>query len=107
MKGVTLDFSRRSKPTDNAFIAFFNGKFRAECLNLHWFMSLDDAVRKCEAFGVETTTKYDRTARSETSHRCRSCWHQRHMARLDVSALENRQQGGPETGSSSQKIHYL
>ncbi len=28
----------------------FNGKFRAECLNQHWFMSLDDAVGKCEAW---------------------------------------------------------
>jgi transposase InsO family protein len=26
------------------------GKFRAECLNAHWFMSLDDARRKCEAW---------------------------------------------------------
>jgi putative transposase len=50
MKGVTLDFSRPRKPTDNAFIESFNGKFRAECLNAHWFMSLDDAVRKCEAW---------------------------------------------------------
>jgi putative transposase len=25
------------------------GKFRAECLNAHWFMTLDDARRKCEA----------------------------------------------------------
>lgn len=32
MKGVTLDFSRPGKPTDNAFIESFNGKFRAECL---------------------------------------------------------------------------
>src|SRR5215831_16177859 len=30
--------------------ASFNGKFRAECLNAHWFMSLDDARRKCEAW---------------------------------------------------------
>lgn len=50
MKGVTLDFSRPGKPTDNAFIESFNGKFRADCLNQHWFMSLDDAVRKCEAW---------------------------------------------------------
>ena len=33
--GVTLDFSRPGKPTDNAFIEAFNGKFRAECLNAH------------------------------------------------------------------------
>src|SRR5260370_30776312 len=32
-RGVTLDFSRPGKPTDNAFIESFNGKFRAECLN--------------------------------------------------------------------------
>jgi putative transposase len=50
MKGVTLDFSRPGKPTDNAFIESLNGKFRAECLNAHWFLSLDDARRKCEAW---------------------------------------------------------
>ena len=49
-RGVTLDFSRPGKPTDNAFIESFNGKFRAECLNAHWFMSLDDARQKCEAW---------------------------------------------------------
>jgi putative transposase len=50
MKGVTLDFSRPGKPTDNAFIESFNGKFRAECLNANWFMSLDEARAKCEAW---------------------------------------------------------
>ena len=35
-RGVTLDFSRPGKPTDNAFIEAFNGRFRAECLNAHW-----------------------------------------------------------------------
>jgi putative transposase len=47
-KGVTLDFSRPGKPTDNAFIEAFNGRFRAECLNAHWFMTLDDARSKIE-----------------------------------------------------------
>ena len=42
MNGVPLDFSRPGTPTDNAFIESFNGKLRAECLNQHWFMSLDD-----------------------------------------------------------------
>jgi putative transposase len=50
MHDVTLDFSRPGKPTDNAFIESLNGKFRAECLNTHWFMSLDEARRKCEAW---------------------------------------------------------
>ncbi|MNT59243.1 Integrase core domain protein [compost metagenome] len=44
--GVTLDFSRRGKPTDNAFIESFNGRLRDECLNPNWFLSLDDARRK-------------------------------------------------------------
>ena len=48
--GVRIDFSRLGKPTDNAFIESFNGKLRAECLNAHWFLSLDDAVRKCETW---------------------------------------------------------
>lgn len=45
---VTLDFSRPGKPTDNAFIESFNGKFRAECLNAHWFLTLEDARKKME-----------------------------------------------------------
>lgn len=49
-RGVTLDFSRPGKPTDNAFIEAFNGRFRAECLNAHWFMSLADAAEKMEAW---------------------------------------------------------
>jgi putative transposase len=47
---VVLDFSRPGKPTDNSFIESFNGKFRMECLNTHWFMSLDDARSKMEAW---------------------------------------------------------
>ncbi len=47
-KGVALDFSRPGKPTDNSSIESFNGKFRAECLNAYWFMSLDDARSKME-----------------------------------------------------------
>ena len=47
-RGVTLDFSRPGKPTDNAFIEAFNGRFREECLNAHWFLSLADAQEKVE-----------------------------------------------------------
>ena len=52
-KNVILDFSRPGKPTDNAYIESFNGSFRAECLNTHWFMSLDDAREKLEAWRVD------------------------------------------------------
>jgi putative transposase len=43
---VTLDYSRPGKPTDNPFIESFNGSFRDECLNMHWFLSLEDAYEK-------------------------------------------------------------
>ncbi|MGB8738972.1 MAG: IS3 family transposase [Xanthobacteraceae bacterium] len=47
---VTLDFSRPGKPTDNALVESFNGRLRDECLNTNWFLSLDDARRKIEAW---------------------------------------------------------
>ena len=47
LNGVTLDFSRPGKSTDNAFVESFNGSFRAECLNASWFLSLADARAKC------------------------------------------------------------
>lgn len=40
---VTLAFIQPGKPTQNAFIESFNGKFRDSCLNQHWFLSLADA----------------------------------------------------------------
>jgi putative transposase len=49
-RGVTLDFSRPGKPIDNAFIEAFNGRFLAECLNAHWFLSLADARKKIGGF---------------------------------------------------------
>jgi len=48
--GVTLDFSRPGKPTDNPFIESFNGSLREECLNTNWFMSFEDAKKKIETW---------------------------------------------------------
>ena len=50
---VTLDFSRPGKPTDNAFAESFIGSFRDECLNANWFLSLEDARDKIEAWRVD------------------------------------------------------
>lgn len=47
---ATLDFSRPGKPTDNPYIESFNGSFRNECLNVNWFLSLEDAQEKVEAW---------------------------------------------------------
>lgn len=50
---VILDFSRPGKPTDNPFIELFNGSFRDECLNVNWFLSLDDASEKINNWRYE------------------------------------------------------
>ncbi len=46
--GVTMNFSRPGKPTDNPFIESFNGSLRDECLNIHWFLPLEDAQEKLD-----------------------------------------------------------
>lgn len=46
---VTIDFSRPGKPTDNALVESFNGSLRDECLNVHWFLSLEDAQERSSA----------------------------------------------------------
>jgi transposase InsO family protein len=48
--GVTLDFSRPGKPTDNAVVESFNGRLRDECLNVNWFLSLADARSMIETW---------------------------------------------------------
>ena len=50
---VKMDFARTGRPTDNPFIESFNGSFRDECLNIYWFLSLDDAREKIENWRVD------------------------------------------------------
>lgn len=40
---VNLAFIQPGKPTQNAFVESLNGKFRNECLNQHWFRSIEQA----------------------------------------------------------------
>jgi putative transposase len=54
--GVALHFIEPGKPVQNAFIESFNGKFRDECLNENWFVSLDEARRIIEAWRVDYNT---------------------------------------------------
>ncbi len=49
-RGVELYFITPGKLTENAFIESFNGKFRDECLNEYWFMSLGEAREKIEVW---------------------------------------------------------
>jgi putative transposase len=55
--GVQLEFSRPGKPTDNAFVESFNGRFRDECLNQHWFASVEEVRQTAEAWRIEYNTE--------------------------------------------------
>jgi putative transposase len=55
-RGVQLRFIRPGKPTDNAFVESFNGKFRDECLNEHWFASVAEARALIEAWRIDYNT---------------------------------------------------
>ncbi len=48
-----IDFSRPGKPTDNAHVESFNGTFRKECLDAHWFTTLTEAEHLVEAWRRE------------------------------------------------------
>ena len=54
---VKLEFIRPGKPTENAFIESFNGKFRDECLNENWFTGLQHAQEIIEEWRQNYNSK--------------------------------------------------
>jgi len=48
-----LDVIRPGKPTDSCFVETFNGSLRDECLNVHWFATLDEARAVIEAWRLD------------------------------------------------------
>lgn len=59
---VTLDFIEPGKPTQNGHLESFNGKFRDECLNLHWFRSLQHARKIIAAWKEDYNTQRPHSA---------------------------------------------
>ena len=51
--GVRLHFIDLGKPTQNAFIESFNGRFRDQGLNENWFLDLADARQIIEAWRLD------------------------------------------------------
>ena len=51
--GVALKLIEPGKPNQNAYVESFNGQLRDECLNEHWFMSLDHARTEIELWQRE------------------------------------------------------
>lgn len=75
---VELRLIQPGKPTQNAYIESFNGKFRDECLNEHWFRDLPHARqviadwradynenRPHSALGYDTPSEFAATYRAE------------------------------------------
>lgn len=56
-RGVRLGFIRPGKPVENAYVESFNGRFRDECLNEHWFLSMHHARSTIEAWRIEYNTE--------------------------------------------------
>jgi putative transposase len=52
-RGVKHILNQPGKPTQNAYIESFNGKFRDECLNEHWFETLAQARNEIAHWRVD------------------------------------------------------
>jgi len=61
-RGIKLNFIRPGKPVDNSFIESFNGRFRDECLNDHWFVSLDEARKIIEDWRIDYNNERPHTS---------------------------------------------
>jgi putative transposase len=51
---VQLDFTHPGKPTENGHIESVNGRLRDECLNVHQFVSLEDARDQIESWRIDS-----------------------------------------------------
>ena len=47
---------------DNAYIEAFNARFRAECLNASWFLSMADARERIETWRLDYNEQRPHTA---------------------------------------------
>ncbi len=78
--GVKLAYSRPGKPTDNPFIEAFNGRLRQECLDQHWFASVEDARTTITGWWAEYNTVRPHTAlQHQAPARYKANWLQAHQ----------------------------
>ena len=55
-RGIQLHFIEPGKPVQNAYVESFNGRLRDECLNEHWFTTLEEARGRLEAWRQDYNT---------------------------------------------------
>lgn len=74
-KGIKLNFIQPGKPTQNGFIESFNGKFRDECLNENWFLSLNHAKELIEKWRIDYNTQRPHSSLNNlTPEEYAKCW---------------------------------
>ena len=76
---VRLDFIRPGRPVENAFIESFNASLRKECLNVHWFQTLEEARLRIEQWrdvsvGVRSAVIVGLRSPPSAGHFVPSCW---------------------------------
>jgi putative transposase len=54
--GVQIDFIQPGKPIQNAMSESFNGRMRDECLNLHWWRTIEESRRAIGHWVVDYNT---------------------------------------------------
>jgi putative transposase len=81
---IKLVFSRPGTPTDNPYIEAFNGRFRAECLDQHWFASLEEAQQIIEAWRIDYNQVRPHTALNNQTPAAYKAAYQENQAREEA-----------------------
>jgi len=89
-RGVELRMIQAGKPTQNAYIESFNGKFRDECLNEHWFRTLAEAREIVGRWRLDynqgrphSAIEYQTPAEFAAAWRARHAGHAKHIEQAD------------------------
>jgi putative transposase len=99
--GVQLCFIRPGRPVENGFIESFNGRLRDECLNVNWFVSLEDARAKLAAWRTEYNTHRPHSALADRTPAAFAQIHTQGVGtRFDLSMVHTAA-GGPSQGFAS------
>lgn len=69
-RGIALHHITPGKPMENGHIESFNGTFRDECLNQHWFLDQSDAQQLIELWRTDDNTRRPHSARGNLSPAC-------------------------------------
>lgn len=105
--GVRLHFIEPGKPVQNCFIESFNEKFREECLDEHWFTSLNDARITIEAWrrdfnGTRPHSSLNNLTPTEFALRAKAAWRPQGVYPGDLRSNRGQKRGqvraiGPRT----------